>query len=140
MTAAVTGTSTERKTTPSSSEDSTTTAITNSGNRAWRRSPMSVQVAVWPPTWAWAERPASAAGSTSARSRSMVARVASSWGAVAGSATTVATPPWRSGGATDAMPGSAATASRTASAARASSTAIVSGPLAPGPKPWATRS
>ena len=38
------------------------------------------QVAVCPPTWARAERPASAAGSTSVRSRSMVARVASSCG------------------------------------------------------------
>ena len=55
--AALSGTSTDRKTSVSSRNDSRTTAAMNSGSRSLTRSPTSAKLAVWPPTWARAGLP-----------------------------------------------------------------------------------
>ena len=78
--AAVSGTTTERNITVSSRNDSRMTAERNSGRRSPSRSPMSDQVAVWPPTCARAGLPSRTAGKTCVRSRWIVAGVASSCG------------------------------------------------------------
>jgi hypothetical protein len=82
--AAFSGTTTERNTRVSSRKDSTTTAESNTASRSLSRFPMSVQIAVWPPTCARAAVPARADGNTFERSRSIVAEVVSSCGAVVG--------------------------------------------------------
>jgi hypothetical protein len=142
---AFSGTTTERKTSTSNRNDSASTAVTKAGRRSVVRRPTSARLAAAPPTCALAGPRPIAPGSTPARSRATVSAVARSCGPVVGNTTSVAIPVARStrAGATDATPGSAATAPATRSVTRGSpagSTATTSGPLVPGPKPSATRS
>ena len=145
ISAALSGTTIDRKITTNSRNDSRITAAMNSGRRSVTRSLTSAKLAVCPPMWARAGLAPRARGTTSFRRRASVSRVASSCGPVVGIATSVATPAAAStaAGATVAMPASARTASRSGSTtlgSRAMSTAMTSGPLLPGPNPAATRS
>ena len=139
---ALSGTSTERNTSMSSTNDMPSTARMNTGSRSLTRTPTSAKFAVCPPTWARAGLSASAAGNTSVRSRSIVSWVASpAAGRRVGddradvAADRRAARRRRSPGRARSPPRAARTASSPASA-----TATTSGPLRPGPKPWATRS
>jgi hypothetical protein len=67
VTAACTGTSSERKATISSRKLSASTVRTTSGSRAAITSARSTLLAVLPPTWASMPEPAVAGGSTSSR-------------------------------------------------------------------------
>ena len=72
ISAALSGTRIDRKTSTSSPNDSSTTATISTGNRSLTRPPTSAKLAVWPPMCARAGLPPITAGKTSARSRSIV--------------------------------------------------------------------
>jgi hypothetical protein len=139
MTAALSGTTTERNITVSRSTETPTTKAMTSQMRSASMSVMSAKTGTVPVASA-------PGGRTSARRRSSSSTVRSSLGAVVGSTTRVAARPEGEvvGGETVATPSvccsRSASAGRLAASTCSRSTAMRKGPLAPGPKPSATRS
>jgi hypothetical protein len=91
ITAAVSGTSSERNAKSSSTKPSAMITPTNSGSLPYSTVEKSSNTAVWPPTYARMVLPRSAAGTTSSRRWSIRSEVALSCGEVVGTASTRAT-------------------------------------------------
>ena len=139
ITAAFSGTTTERNIIDSSSTETPTTKPITSQIRPESRSAMSANIGVVPVSSA-------PSGRTSERSESTSPAMRSSVGPKAGSASKTASAPSGEvlGGKTVATPGWSATSAAIRSTAeaprRSRSTTTVIGPLAPGPNSSATRS
>ena len=140
-TAAFNGTSTERKTSISTRNDSPTTAPRNQGIRWCNRDDTSSIRAVEPVTDAVTSEPSIAAGMVSLRMRRSSSLVRSSCGEVVGMTPMMAMSPASlvSGSLTDATPASLASAVETSSIRRTGirepsvSRTTSSGPFRPGP-------